>query len=304
MISQPLKDALKKGASLFCITAFVVSALPISHSHASPKTTKSLRLNAYEKMEKEVEGFLAQKKRDSAINRVIGDFSSLTKEQKVQGYELYQKASRLFYQDRNQQIYESALFIKKTDPRAALEKVQQVLQKDQDHLSLRIEEIRLQIQIGQCDQSLQKTEALRQRIKFDEEINLLQAFSLFCVDKLTKTSMTRLQKESFKIEKPLIWKTLEGLNMTEIVDSSLKKNIQDALHEAPVSYPEADYLFWKMSLVEKLPRISSANKYLEACKNISGKQIQTWIWDPFLCRRTAEVESDLAKLNKKAKSSE
>lgn len=254
----------------------------------------------------DVESFLAAKKRDSAINRILQEFPSLSSKDKAEVFQMYQKASRLFYLDRNQQAYETLLQLKKTEPSLAQTRLHELMAKESHHLGLAIEDVRLDIQTEKCKEGLAKTEQLRKRINFDEEVNLLHAFTLYCQQKLTVATLQRLKKETFLIEKAEIWKTLDGLVQVKVGTAASSKATESSPVEQSLNttYPEYDYYLWKKSLATKLPRVSAANKYLESCKSITGKQAQDWGWDPFLCRRTAEVESDLAKLNKKSDSSE
>ena len=253
----------------------------------------------------DVEKFLLEKKRESAINRVLQEFSALSSADKQHVYRIYLKASRLFYLDRSQQAFEGLLQAKKTEPILAQTRLRELILKEPHHLGLALEDVRLDIQNKNCKNGLEKTEQLRQRVQFDEEINLMQAFSLYCLEKLTSATLQRLKKDTYLAEKNDVWKTLEGLIQVKAAPSTAKaaaKGPQDVVVET--SYPEYDYYLWKKSLSTKTPRVSAANTYLESCRSLTGKQVQEWSWDPFLCRRTAEVESDLAKLNKKSDSSQ
>jgi hypothetical protein len=277
---------------------FLFIILPLS-AQALPSKNKAA---SSQKIISEVEKFLLEKKRDSAVNRILQDFPALSADEKKQVYPMYLKASRLFYLDRIQQNFESLLQLKKTDLPGAQVRIQELISKEPHHVGLIAEDVRMDIQNNTCKAGLLKTEQFRKRIIFDEEINLMHAFSLFCVEKLTDSTLNRLKKETYDIEKLEIWKTLEGLIQIKALENTSKPLLKNPEAKAQSSYPEHDYFLWKLSLATRRPRISTANTYLESCRSISGKQLQDWGWDPFLCRRTAEVESDLAKLNKKSDS--
>src|SRR5690606_30369836 len=63
------------------------------------------------------------------------------------------------------------------------------------------------------------------------------------------------------------------------------------------SYPEIHYWKLKAQVESKLKGDRSGQKYLSLCKSLSSREQRDHFRDPWLCRRTAEVENLLKKNN-------
>lgn len=306
MIIKNPRNAANSAAFLFLIffisTFFLGQSASAQNSKApAPVPTPTLAPTIAKKTKtvtstSEIENLLLQKKRPEALKILSASFRDSSETERPDLYELYLKASRVFLMDRNQQLYESALQQKKSDLPAAQRQLSESLASEAGHIGLQLEQFRLLILTGECKQAATEADVSRKVISFDEELNLTRAFAHHCQNVLTIPILHQLKSASFRIQKDIIWLTLEGLM------AGKKKKLSEAvladLKKMSTSYPETDYLLWKQSLVSKVPKISLATKYLEACKTVSSRQLRQWIADPYLCSRTDEVEIDLGKLNR------
>jgi len=204
--------------------------------------------------------------------------------------------SQTFYSDKAQQLYESALSLRSTDPNAALSKLNEALLSDKDNLLILLEVGRNLLSKNDCDKALEVAQKAKDIYMYIEEIDLLISQSLVCSGKLEKALDLKpidIKTSEFSI----FWQLL--LAEVQYRKNNLK-SLKDTLNEAAKienKDPQTYYWQWKLQLGIKESGVRDASKYISDCKKLTSRKIRELIYDPFLCRNTVEVENYLKKNN-------
>lgn len=207
-----------------------------------------------------------------------------------------EEVSSVFYSDKAQQLFETAISLKNTDLTLANTKISEAQKIEPDNLLILLEQLRMQLTAGECSSVFKKSGQNLETYFFYEPLKLIQAqaavcsgeFSYYIENKPSDFKKSSLQLFWQQVEIEYLFKTSEFQTALVLAQNS----------EAQFStFPETYYWRWKLELELKLKAEKSATKYLTSCKKISPRQQREFSVDPFLCRHTAEVENFLKKNN-------
>ncbi len=241
-----------------------------------------------------------QKERTQAANLLVNSLKKESKKGVAQKDLLnaLEKVITVFYSDKAQQIYEIGISLAWTDPTLALAKLTEAAQLEPGNFSIEAAAVRAMISANNCNLAAKNLESLKEMSDPLEDLHLLEAQVLLCNAKLESyKTMRPIQNLKRKDKLGLWWSLLEveyffktGLlgNATELLNNLLKKW---------ENYPEIYY--WRHRIESELKQKSgeSPQKYLTLCKSFSARQQRDFQRDPWLCRRTTEVENQLKKNN-------
>lgn len=208
-----------------------------------------------------------------------------------------EEVATVFYSDKAQQLYELAISLKNTNPSAALQRLNEALRLEPDHLGVELELARTQIQLGDCSKAESIASQLSQSMPALESIQLLVAQTAICQGQFEKAAQIRQGVDVKKSPFSVFWSSTEA-------DQALRSGEPQKALEASLQmqkneprFPESFYWQWRAeSELKKTPE-KAGQTYLNSCKTLSPRHYREYLAEPMLCRRVAEVETSLKKIN-------
>lgn len=207
------------------------------------------------------------------------------------------QVSGIFYQDKAQQLYELGLSLKLSDPQVASQKMAEALKLEPDNQAIQISQVRFMIELGECSSAIAQAKKIKEANPFSEEIDLVLSQASVCVGQFEAYLALRTYADDKK--SPLIshWNAVELEYQFKAGNFSKMLQIAKAAEESDPAFPETYYWEWRVQVESKLKAEDSAGKYIKLCKGLSPRAQRVYVAEPFLCRRTLEVESFLKKNN-------
>lgn len=201
-----------------------------------------------------------------------------------------EEISTVFFNDRAQQLYELALSLRKTDPKQAQARLQEASRIEPDNLQVLNELARLQMIAGNCDNAAESLAQIRKTNPFDEQTLLGSAQAAVCQNDWPLYTSLRSQADGRKGNYKKSWLSLEVERADREKAESRAAEAFQALKAADPEHPELGYWEWRFGKLSEQKNAAGA-RYLATCKNPSTALLRRYLSEPFLCRKTAEVEN-------------
>lgn len=264
--------------------AFLLASHPV---FAEPKseTYKDIIEKAY--------NLSLQRDRQQALNILTAAIARETRPQ-AQG-ELKKAAldvSHIFFIDKAQQLFETAVSLRKNDVAQAIGKLNEAQRIEPDNVAIMIELSRLLMAKGDCSGAVDLVTKSLKFITFDEELRLTYAQAQVCQNQWLDYLKLYDPKEIAKSPLQKFWLALEVEHLAKVKNTLKAQEILSNLKKVDSKYPEVSYWSWKLTQGLKAVNLDDAQKYVMTCKNISASQYRQYMIDPMLCRRVTEVESE------------
>lgn len=239
-----------------------------------------------------------QKDRSQAISLILGALKRETKKSGPQK-ELIQaldQVSKVFMGDKAQQQYELALSLKFSEPNLALTKLIEASRLEPENASIEAAIAQQQMMLGDCDGASARIGKNKDLSVYLEDWKLLTAQSALCENKFENYISS---KTGADLKGPLAvyWSTLEVEYLYRSGQLAKGKEFLGNLSKLDPQFPETFYWNWKIMTALKQKSDRDAQKYLNTCKTLNSRQQRAYSAEPFLCRRTTEVETFLKNNN-------
>lgn len=285
-----MKMSLKR-AALIAALSFLASLPALSQ-------TKNPKSETYKDIIEKAYNLSLQRDRQQALNILSAAIQRETRPQAVAELKkTVHEVSNIFFSDKAQQLYETGVSLRKSEPNQALDKMAEAARIEPDNFPIANELARLMIGKGDCKGGLETARKLLLVVPFDEDLKLTQAQGLACQGKwhdYQKVADTVIIKKS---PHQKFWMTLEIQKFLDLNQTAKALELASGLKKADDKYPEVSYWIWKLGLAIKKPNLEAGQKYVMTCKNISANQYRQYMIDPMLCRRSTEVEGELKGMN-------
>lgn len=196
----------------------------------------------------------------------------------------------VFFSDKAQQAYELGLSLRRTDLAQAQAKISEALRIEPDNVQVLAESARLAVIRGDCGAASESMAKQRKWNPYDEQLLLVAAQAAVCSSDWPAYAALRSQAEPRKGSFAMSWSALEVERAYRENAEARSRETLETLRKSDPSYPEIRFWTWKL---EKDPRRrqQAAQTYVLDCKNLSAAQSRRYMFDAFLCRRTAEAQT-------------
>lgn len=282
---------------LVLIRAAVIAALSFSGSQVLAQN-KGVKSETYKDIIEKAHNLSLQKDRQQALNILA---NAIQKESRTPAAQELKKTvqdiSHVFFSDKAQSLYETAVSLRRTDLQQSQVKMNEALRIEPDNFEILNEAARLLIARNDCNAAADLVQKQLRIISFDEELNLTYAQALACqskwADYLTVFESYGPKKSSLA----KFWWPLELERYLSAKNYSKAQESLASLKKADSKYPEIFYWQWRIDQGLQKKNKEDALKYVMSCKNISANQYRQYMIDPALCRRTTEVDGELKGMN-------
>ena len=303
-IPQGIKRASWFQLAFFLFFIFSIGAVQSAQPQSADKATAG-------QLTEKIEKLLLEKKKKEALGLLVTEIGTtmkgrakkeLTKSQLIQSqenYELYLRLSRAFETDRVQQLYELAMASKKSNPSLAMQKIDEALAVEPLQQSLLLEKARLALSRKDCQGAAETLLPLKEKYFFDEEVLLLWLHQQLCAQKNIEGVVAPLRKQVPTVKLEWLWIAVEILQKFSQKHWVSAWEDIERLKKIDAKYPESSYFEWTVGFQTKNYRVSTAQKYLSQCEEMTGMMLRKYNADPLLCQRVAETAEDLNGLKKK-----
>lgn len=202
--------------------------------------------------------------------------------------------SSVFILDKAQQSYELGLSLVETDPAQALEKFEDAARMEARNFAVEVAIVRMNIVLGVCSEAATKARTLIALNPFAVDAHLALAQSVACLGDLPE--LRKVIAAAPPDEGSSYW---ELLKVQEAFFGSGGETMREKLKQlqrADPQFPEVYYWHWKTETKLKGEARTAADKYLSLCKNPAKGIFRKYLREPMTCRRMADVETYLKKL--------
>lgn len=282
---------------LVLIRAAVIAALSFSSSLVLAQN-KAAKSETYKDIIEKAYNLSLQKDRQQALNILANAIQKESRTPAVQELKkTVQDIAHIFFSDKAQSLYETAVSLRRTDLQQAHTKMNEALRIEPDNFEILNEAARLLIAKNDCNAAADLVQKQLRIISFDEELNLTLAQALACQ---SKWSDYLIIFESYGPKKSSLAKFWWPLELERYLSAKNITKAQESLaslKKADAKYPEAFYWQWRIDQGLQKKNKEDALKYVMSCKNISANQYRQYMMDPALCRRTTEVDGELKGMN-------
>lgn len=286
---------MQKLISLLIGAAAIIAAPFIAFaSVAKPVTTET----ASDIIEK-AQNLSLQKERLQAVNLLVSAIKKESKKSPVATKELIHSLERIasvFHSDKAQQLFELGISLKNTDPNMALSKLNEALKIEPDNQSIILEQNRINIMRNDCSVAAEGLLKYKEINPYSEEVDLVYSQAQVCAGSFDLYKQIRHKAEDKKSKLYPFWAIVDTEYHFKSGQTSKAKELIKFIIQKYPNYPESNFWMWKIDNNEE-----HANKYINQCKSLTIKAQRELNYDPFLCRRTAEVEVFLKKNNNQNK---
>lgn len=242
-----------------------------------------------------------QKERNQAINllNVAAKKESKKNPQALKDIkEAIEQIATVFYTEKAQQAYELANSVAMTDSGLALTQLRESNKIEPENLTIEGAIIRIMIATGDCSGAEKRVEKWLDIANLNETVALLHAQTKICLGKYDEFKHIKSAVIDIKNSTLLtIWQLSEAevLNKQGQFQKSneLLTEMEGAATSTNVANPEIFYWKFKNNTELKLPADTFGQKYINSCKALTQRSIQSFSFYPFLCKRVTEVESAL-----------
>ena len=239
-----------------------------------------------------------QKDRPQAISMLLGALKREAKKSNAQK-ELVQaldQITKVFISDKAQQQYELGLSLKFSDPNLAMNKMTEAARLEPENSSIEMAIAHQQMMLGDCDGANAKVVKNKDLAQYLEDWRLISSQIAVCENNF-ETYVSLKQNGDSKGPYAIYWLVLESEYLFKNNQAAKAKEIGASVIKLDAQFPEAYYWEWKISQALKIKNTKMAQKYVSMCKTINSRQQRAYFAEPFLCRRTAEVETFLKNNN-------
>lgn len=283
MIETKLFSYFKKA------TFFVAFFISFQAQAANKETYKDIIDKAY--------NLSLQKDRSQAVSLLLG---TLKKETKKAGQkELVQaleQISQVFISDKAQQQYELGFSLKWSDPQAALNKLIEASRLEPENASIDMAIVQQQMMLGDCDGAASRSSKYRELANYLETWKLILSQTSLCEGKFEEYLSSKTNAD-LKGPLAIYWLSLEIEYQFKSSQWQKAKEAAGNLTKIDPDFPESYYWHWKLSQATKVRADKEAQRYVSLCKTMKSRQQRAYSSEPFLCRRTTEVETFLKNNN-------
>jgi hypothetical protein len=208
-----------------------------------------------------------------------------------------EQVSTIFYSDKAQQLYELAVSMKLSDPALASQKLGDALRMEPDHLGILLAQVRVATELGDCSSALSQAKKIKETNPFSEEVDLSISQAAVCSGQFDTYQQLKTTIDEKKNPLAVHWTAVELEYQFKAGNFIRALELSRGLQKLDPLFPEAYYWEWKAQNELKEKSESSASKYMNLCKGLSARSQRQYIAEPFLCRRTTEIETFLKKNN-------
>ncbi len=227
-----------------------------------------------------------QKQRSQALQLL----TPLVKKKNKQAVSSFEDIAKGFLTDEAHQQYERALTQKRLDPQSALASLNKALAVEPDQVLVLCERARLQIVLGACSAAQKEVLPWLKTYEDLAEASLLRAQLAKCAQDEFPTK--------FDVKGPLAvhWRILEAQRWLHLREHKRAQEILELNRRQAPDFPETHYWMMKLAGTDRILLEASAQNYLKTCRQLSSQKERAYSEEPFLCRRSQEVEAELKKL--------
>ncbi|MFS4458966.1 tetratricopeptide repeat protein [Bdellovibrio sp. HCB2-146] len=283
------------------LSAWMRAAVVAALSFSSPlllAQSKPAKSETYKDIIEKAYNLSLQKDRQQALNILA---NAIKKESRTPAVSELKKAvndiGHVFFSDKAQQLYETSVSMRKSDPTQALAKMNEALRIEPDNFDILNETARLMIAKGDCAGAAELVQKELKVINFDEELNLTLAQAYACQSKWTEYQMLFEIHGPKKSSLAKYWYPLEIERFLSLKNTVKAQESLASLRKLDPKYPEAPYWQWRIDQALQKKNRDEALKYVMSCKNISANQYRQYMMDPALCRRVTEFDGELKGMN-------
>lgn len=199
-----------------------------------------------------------------------------------------QEVAELFFFDKAQQKYESAMSLTVSDPSSVPSELEQAKKLEPDNLKIDLAIVRMHLANKDC---LMATEGLKKWLDYAELIELIalaKAQINLCAGNITL---------SYSQGSGIFWLNVE---LERLLKNGLYARAFELANQAiqiDSKFPESYYWLWKAESAMKTKAEFNASKYISLCKGLTSRQRTRYQAEPNLCLRVTEVETAAKKFN-------
>lgn len=279
-----------KRATLFTVALFFGSRL------GTPVLAAG-KVETYQDLIEKAYNLSLQKDRLQAVNLLVSAAGRESKKGQTPKELLtaLDEVSTVFYSNKAQQAYELALSLRVTDPGLAGTKLAEASRLEPDNLQILLEQIRLQIAGGDCDGAHRGAQKALERNPFPEDLRLAAAQAALCAGRIQDFQNLRSAVDAKKSPREIFWLALDLEQSYRTSNFGRGRELSVQLGKTDAAFPEAVYWLWKFNQGLKIPDERAGTKYLALCKSLSSRLTRQYLAEPRLCRRQAEVETEIKK---------
>ncbi len=238
-----------------------------------------------------------QKDRSQAVSLILG---ALKKESKKAGQkdliQALEQISQVFIGDKAQQQYELGFSLKWSDPQAALNKLIEASRLEPENASIDIAIIQQQMMLGDCDGAASRAAKYKELASYLETWKLVLAQISVCESKFADYLNSKANAD-LKSSLAIYWLSIETEYYFKSSQLQKAKETAANLMKLDPIFPESYYWQWKLSQAMKVKGDKDGQRYVSLCKTMKSRQQRAYSNEPFLCRRTTEVETFLKNNN-------
>ena len=260
--------------------------------------TKSAKSETYKDIIEKAYNLSLQKDRQQALKILA---SAITRETRPQAIAELKKTaqdiSTLFFSDKSQQLYETGISLRKTDPAQGLTKITEAQRLEPENSAIVNELAKLLIIKGDCSAALDAVTKQLLLIPYDDELRLSQGQSYACLGQWIDYQRVFDAADGKHSSLQKYWLLLEIDRYFKVKNYAKTQEILTQAKKLDPKYPEFFYWSWKIDQALLKKTTEEAQKYVMTCKNISASQYRQYMIDPMLCRRLLEVETELKGIN-------
>lgn len=262
----------------------------------SAGTFASTSVDSYKEAVDKAENLILQKDRSQAIQVLL---NSLQREKnKIATQELKKKIEELgsvFLSDKAQQLFETAVSMKRKDVGQSLQKINEALRVEPDNVQILTESARLLILKGDCTSAQDQILKLYTKNKYDENLLLAMGQIQQCLGAMDQYFSVRAQADSKNLSESPDWQSLELQRELFEKDKAKAKDRLALLQKMDSKNPQILYWQWRLSKLEGAENAVAKEKYNLSCNNINARTFRAYMKDPYFCNKQNEMESEGGK---------
>lgn len=240
-----------------------------------------------------------QKERGHAVQLLI---SSIDRESKkgpppkelVQALE---DVASMFLSEKAQQLYELAISLRVNDPGTSLQKQNEAARLEADNLHIQLEQFRLHLTLGNCNEGATVAERLFTQMPVLDAVKLAAAQGALCRGRAAEAQKIRGQADLKKSGLTIFWNLVDAETQLKLGNMARVNEALTSNEKLDKAFPETQYWRWRLARDSNKNPDTAAERYVAGCKSLSPRAARGYIYEAFLCRRVAEVETSLKKNN-------
>jgi predicted Zn-dependent protease len=245
----------------------------------------------------EAEALALKKKRTAAVQVLNSAFdsSSILPHGRARLNESLVNISKVFFTDKGQKLYESALSEVFENPEVALTQLRAALPLEDNNLLILDTIAQIEIARQDCDVALRTLHSARTIFPYSATSAILELRALVCQKNFTTF------RDKLKVLPPLLKgqeSFVQYLEAQDLMQQKMWKRATDILlkvSEEEPRFPDVYYLLARAGHELDRDVDAWAQKYISLCKSLTPRERKRFAFEPRLCANAKEVEDDLAK---------